>query len=993
MADAVFPLTIDDTSPLVQYSPFGDTTTGTPAIGVGWNAFDTSSGFASWPSGSGLPIGPTVANGTSLHLTAADGAAFQIDWNASREPRPSRSLRACAAVPGLQTAKPGDRATVRLSGRRRRTDVTIFGTLVQPSNDVDVSYTVVLDGTATTNYISNISSVPTVDTAANDILASFRGLAAGTHSVQLKLHNPDVNGKPGNSTSGPLLAFDRALVEVSPGKPSGTPTSSPTSSATARSEPVPDDAIAYRGQWDFTPNLLPGRTASFHTSTNVGDRATLSFNGSAVGLTGLTTPASGAYNVSLDSEEPITFSARASFTSSSPTLLYLRTGLDPSVMHLLEVVNAGPSSAAGQDSDAGSLLVLAAINVTTVDSAGGASARGLGSSSGLSKGAIAALAIGITLAVAVAVAVALFLLHRRRRVVHRKREMLVNPRINRAGRLSFLFPSRRASQAPSEHAEQKTLEHGGTEGGERVLDIRSPNPDTHEKPDETDEEDGEGEGEGEGEGARRFSAAEKGKARAVRKSNASKNSDGSYSIELPDLTIAQVPRGYLPTSIVPSTPSPPRTIPGSLASPVQTSPRSPRPRGPREMQGRDSTRGILLTSIDPGASPDGGDGAGGLAAAPSYLPDARISPLRVEFATELPERPDRRQERHVSTATSISLPASLKQALTRQQQRNSAAQTHLQVQIPVSGIANPTPPEPVFSFLDFDSSTSTSRSRSQRQSSSTGKSRSSSQSKRNTGGEHSTQLQNVNWANLDPDRRISLGLSMTVTGGPTGSRPSLSPNVLLQPVPLPPSVPPLPSTSSDDHHSSTTDDTEPEGPDQPFPFDAGGEPLPSPTDSIPFTVSDIHFRHSTHSSISGIPESRRVSAQRLSGSHRLPHPPLPGIASGPSSPTRPTHRRQGSATAGGSQTVPPFIVQRILGRAPGSTPASPFSSPTTPQFVSLTGAMGRPAASAPVTPALPPASPPLVQTGSRGSGGQGHSSSSGSTATTTVFGFQLGRHR
>ena len=81
MADAVFPLTIDDTSPLVQYSPFGDTTTGTPAIGVGWNAFDTSSGFASWPSGSGLPIGPTVANGTSLHLTAADGAAFQIDWN------------------------------------------------------------------------------------------------------------------------------------------------------------------------------------------------------------------------------------------------------------------------------------------------------------------------------------------------------------------------------------------------------------------------------------------------------------------------------------------------------------------------------------------------------------------------------------------------------------------------------------------------------------------------------------------------------------------------------------------------------------------------------------------------------------------------------------------------------------------------------------------------------------------------------------------------
>ncbi|KAI0335128.1 hypothetical protein GY45DRAFT_1241336 [Cubamyces sp. BRFM 1775] len=989
MADAVFPLTIDDTSPLVQYSPFGDTTTGSPAIGSGWNAFDTSSGFASWPSGSGLQIGPTVSNGTSLHLTAADGAGFQIDWNGA-----SANLHENPVRLARSTAKPGDRATVRLSDR---TDITIFGTLVQPSDDVNISYTVLLDGTATTNYISHLSTVPTVDTAANDILASFGGLAAGSHSVQLMLHNLDVNGTPGNSTSGPLLAFDRALVEVSPGKPSGTPTSSPTSSATARTEPVPDDAIAYRGQWDFTPDLLPGRTASFHTSTNVGDRATLSFNGSAVGLTGLTTPASGAYNISLDSEEPVTFSARASFTSSSPTLLYLRTGLDPSVMHLLEVVNAGPSSAAGQDAGAGSLLVLAAINVTTVDSAGGASARGPGSSSGLSKGAIAALAIGITLAVAVAVVIALFLLHRRRRVVRRKREMLVNPRINRAGRLSFLFPSRRASQAPSEQMEQKTpLDQGVAEGGERVLDIRSPNPDTHEKPDETDEEDdGEADGEGEGEGERRFSAAEKGKARAVRKSNASKNSDGSYSIELPDLTIAQVPRGYLPTSIVPSTPSPPRTIPGSLASPIQTSPRSPRPRGPREMQGRDSTRGILLTSIDPGSPVDGGDEAGGLTAGPPYLPDTRISPLRVEFATELPERPDRRQERHVSTATSVSLPASLKQALTRQQQRNSTAQTHLQVQIPVSDIANLTPPEPAFSFLDFDSSTSTSRSRSQRQSSSTGKSRSSSQSKRNTGSEHATQLQNVNWANLAPDRRISLGLSMTVTGGPTGSRPSLPPTVLLQPVPIPPPVPRLPTVSLDDQHSSTTDDTdEPEGPDQPFPFDAGGEPLPSPTDSIPFTVSDIHFRHSTHSSISGIPESRRASAQRLSGSHRLPHPPLPGIASGPSSPTRPTHRRQGSATAGGSQTVPPFIVQRILGRAPGSTPASPFSSPTTPQFASLTGTMGRPAASAPVTPALPPASsPPLAQSGSRSSGGQGNSSSSGSTAATTVFGFQLGRHR
>ena len=86
-------------------------------------------------------------------------------------------------------------------------------------------------------------------------------------------------------------------------------------------------------------------------------------SGSAVGLTGLTTPDSGAYNVTLDSEEPVTLTGRASFTSSEPTLLFFRTGLDPSVMHSIEVVNAGPSSA---EQGAGSRLVLGAVNVTTI---------------------------------------------------------------------------------------------------------------------------------------------------------------------------------------------------------------------------------------------------------------------------------------------------------------------------------------------------------------------------------------------------------------------------------------------------------------------------------------------------------------------------------------------------------------------------------------------------------------------------------------------------
>ncbi|KAI0675399.1 hypothetical protein C8Q78DRAFT_1114225 [Trametes maxima] len=974
MADPLFPLTIDDTSPVVLYAPFADTF-GAPALAAGWNPYFTISGFSETPSGQGADVRSAVGNGTSMHLTAHDGAALQINWNGES----SLLTRAVRLAPSGW--KEGERAPVKrraplannyvsLSG----TDITIYGTLVQPlANDVlDVTYSVVLDGTATTNYFSDISSGAAVRDAESDVLASFKGLQEGPHSIQVTLHNPDGSGAAGNTTNGAILAFDRAVMQEGSGKQSGTPTSSPTATSTARTAPVSDDEIAYRGQWNFTPGLLPGSTTTFHTSNNVGDRATLLFNGSAVGLTGLTTPASGAYNVSLDDEEPVTLSARASFTASAPTLLYFRTGLDPSIMHHIEVVNAGPSDAGD---DAGSLLVFAAVNVTTVENPGATPIGAAATSSGLSKGAIAALAIGLTLAVAAAAVAAVFFVRRRRKIARRKREMLVNPRINRAGRLSFLFPHKRHSHADEGVAQAKE----SRPGGEGVLHISSPNPDTHEK-DESDDDEDEGEG-----GAQRFSAAEKGKARAMRRSNASKNSDGSYSIDLPDLTIAQVPRGYLPTSMVPSTPSPPRTLAVSLPSP--TSPRSARPRGPREMQGRDSTRGILLTNLD--VSPTGADEDGFLPATPSYLPDAHISPLRVEFATELPERPERRTERHISTGTSVSLPQSLKQALSQ----------HRSAQTP--DVPSPTRPDAVFSFLDFNnSSTSTSLSRSQRQSSSnsTGKSGSSSQSKRNTGSDLSTQSQSVNWASLPPDRRISLGLSMTVSGGPNSSRPSLSPSVLLQPVPLPPPVPVLPTINTDQETMSSSGSAEPEGPDQPFPYDAGGGQLPSPTDSIPFTVSDIHFRHSTQSSISGAPESRRASAQRLSGSHRLPHPPLPGVSPGPSSPTRGMHRRQASAS--GSQSVPPFIVQRILGRTTSPVPGTPFGSPTAPQFASMTGTLGRSSsATATVVPSSPPpASPPVVATSSSGSGsGRGsssaHAQTPGSGSTTTVFGFQLGRHR
>lgn len=47
----------------------------------------------------------------------------------------------------------------------------------------------------------------------------------------------------------------------------------------------PDELIAYRGQWSFNSQLLPGEDLSFHTSSNVGDCASVRFNGERSYLT------------------------------------------------------------------------------------------------------------------------------------------------------------------------------------------------------------------------------------------------------------------------------------------------------------------------------------------------------------------------------------------------------------------------------------------------------------------------------------------------------------------------------------------------------------------------------------------------------------------------------------------------------------------------------------------------------------------------------------
>ena len=149
------------------------------------------------------------------------------------------------------------------------------------------------------------------------------------------------------------------------------------------------------------------------------------------------------------------------------------------------------------------------------------------------------------------------------------------------------------------------------------------------------------------------------------------------------------------------------------------------------------------------------------------------------------------------------------------------------------------------------------------------------------------------------------------------------------PFPIPISIPPLthivpptapPSTHVPERHiTPSPPHTPPAKPDQYLrvpqiaPPELVLTPANSPTESVPFSVSEIHFRHS-------FSDYATLDSQRGSVSSVLPpHPPLPHLD--------------------GSQATysppPPYIVQRVLGlpMSPFS-PLSPFALATTPRIIS-----------------------------------------------------------
>lgn len=70
----LFNITIDDTSPTIVYTPAADTF-GSADIINSWNPSFNGTNFAS-PSTLGM-----TGQGQSFHITARDGATFNIKWN------------------------------------------------------------------------------------------------------------------------------------------------------------------------------------------------------------------------------------------------------------------------------------------------------------------------------------------------------------------------------------------------------------------------------------------------------------------------------------------------------------------------------------------------------------------------------------------------------------------------------------------------------------------------------------------------------------------------------------------------------------------------------------------------------------------------------------------------------------------------------------------------------------------------------------------------
>ncbi|KAF5351626.1 hypothetical protein D9756_007762 [Leucocoprinus leucothites] len=121
---------VDDSSPAIAYSPFGDTLT-FPNLSAGWNPYLVNSGFVS-------SLGQ-IAVGQSQHITSLNGASVTLEWNG--------------------------------------TSIQLFG-----NTTASASFNLTLDGAAIQ---------PNQTNATSNLLTSFEGLSNARHSISLTANIPD----------------------------------------------------------------------------------------------------------------------------------------------------------------------------------------------------------------------------------------------------------------------------------------------------------------------------------------------------------------------------------------------------------------------------------------------------------------------------------------------------------------------------------------------------------------------------------------------------------------------------------------------------------------------------------------------------------------------------------------------------------------------------------------------------------------------------------
>ncbi|KAF9227156.1 hypothetical protein BS17DRAFT_775055 [Gyrodon lividus] len=212
---------LHDDSPEISYFPLVNLEP-SPNLTSGWQLLYSGSGAATAPGQVGV--------GTSYHYTTLNGASFMIDWNG--------------------------------------TGIHLMGTAT------DASYQLTLDGIPTTSYSPD---------PANTILASFNDMDNTNHT--LLLTTIITNTISPNS----FVAFDKALITYAP--PPGIV------NTTAASQIIDDSDIAFMGQWSY---IADSTGTSMHVSNSAGDRAQTTFLGSAITIYGLISSYSGNYTVTLD---------------------------------------------------------------------------------------------------------------------------------------------------------------------------------------------------------------------------------------------------------------------------------------------------------------------------------------------------------------------------------------------------------------------------------------------------------------------------------------------------------------------------------------------------------------------------------------------------------------------------------------------------------------------------------------------------------------------